>query len=140
VASLTLKYEHNSDPNDDFGWLAMSVATEMMQGEGGMWVQWQDVKEFAESLDVFPLSDGEFRELDRGYGQQNDYHSVVKVRIEPKNVKGDLVVTARLSDSDDPEQHLQTKFVCHYASVSLFRDALLAVVDRTRDKAILEGR
>lgn len=47
TAKLTLRYEFGSDPNDDFGWLALAVETDRFTGRGRFSVQWQDVTEMA---------------------------------------------------------------------------------------------
>ena len=61
MSKLTLRYQYDASfsdptqPRDDFGWLSVRVETDRFSGNGGFWVQWQDVKEFGEALNVFPL-------------------------------------------------------------------------------------
>ena len=51
----SFRYQHDGDPNDDFGWLAVEVKGEQFSGKGGFWVQWQDVREFGEKLASYPI-------------------------------------------------------------------------------------
>ena len=60
---LTLRYRYDAsffDPKldtDDFGYLSISAEAKGLAGRGGFWVQWQDIKEFGETLSVYPIAD-----------------------------------------------------------------------------------
>lgn len=54
-SKLALEYEFSRDAGDDFGWLAAAVETPKFRGLNGMWVQWQDLGDFAATLSTFPI-------------------------------------------------------------------------------------
>lgn len=48
--SLTFGCRFSGDPSGKFGWLNVDAGGDHFSGQGGFWVQWQDVKEFGEAL------------------------------------------------------------------------------------------
>ena len=142
IAKLTLRYEFNSDPEDDFGWLAMSVETDAFAGRGGFWVQWQDVKEVAPKLDAYPLpSANPFAEE---WGQcefdGSNYEVIVGFSILPANKTGDLDVIVKITDHFDTRRKCQAVFRTNYPEVASFAAELKELMDRQRDDAVLIGR
>ncbi len=53
MSELVFTYEDAA--GDYFGRLEIAVTTEQYSGRGRFWVQWQDVKEFGERLDAYPI-------------------------------------------------------------------------------------
>ena len=142
TAQLTLRYEFSSDPDDDYGWLAVSVQTDAFTGRGGFWVQWQDVKELASKLDAYPLSSA--NPFVEAWGQSNgdgsNYEVIVGVSILPANKTGDLDVVVRLADHRDTRRQCQAVFQTNYPDMANFAVELKAVMDGQREEAVLRGR
>ena len=69
---------------DDFGWLSVIVETASFKGESGFWVQWQDVVEFGESLDRYPIEPGSPISIQWGYNKQEGDDLIVRLQISPR--------------------------------------------------------
>lgn len=142
TAELTLHYEFNCDPDDDFGWLAVSVQTDLFTGRGGFWVQWQDVKEMAPKLEAYPFSFA--NPFVEEWGQSNsdgsNYEVIVGISILPANKTGDLDVIVRIADHHDTRRQCQAVFQTSYSNTANFAVELKALMNRQRDLAVLLGR
>lgn len=55
-SKLTFEYRFSTD-GDDFGLLFASVETPRFTGTNEMWVQWQDLTDFAATLARFPIAE-----------------------------------------------------------------------------------
>jgi len=140
MSKLICTYEHDGDPDDDFGWLSVEVSTERFSARGGFWVQWQDVVEFAESLKQYPISPANPVRDQWGYEMQEGDDLILSIEIAAENKTGDLVARLEVADSHFPKHRLRTSFVTSYAEVSSFASALSAVMAKTEDEAVLVGR
>jgi len=142
TAKLTLRYEFSSDPDDDFGWLAVSVETDAFAGRGGFWVQWQNVEEMAPKLDAFPFSSA--NPFVEEWGQCNsdgsNYEVIVGISILTANKTGDLDVIVRIADHHDTRRQCQAVFRTNYPDTTRFATELKTVMNRQRDEAALLGR
>jgi hypothetical protein len=142
TAKLTLRYEFSSDPDDDFGWLAVSVQTDAFAGRGGFWVQWQNVTGMVPTLSAYPFSSAS--PFVEEWGQCNDdgsnYEVIVGISILPANKTGDLDVIVRIADHIDTRRKCQVVFRTNYPDTANFAIELKAVMNRQRDKAVLLGR
>lgn len=136
-ASLTLRYEFSRD--DDFGWLGAKVRTAKICETGGFWVQWQDVEEWAEKLAACPLPSPV--EGDWGYWPSGGaWETVVGIWIEPAGGTGDVRVRVTLADSEDPRIRCETAFSTRNPDVERFASALIRMMKREADEAVLVGR
>jgi hypothetical protein len=142
MAKLTLRYEFSSDPEDDFGWLAVSVQTDAFAGHGGFWVQWQNAKEMVPKLDAYPFSSASpfVEEWGQCNGDGSNYEVIVGISILPVNKTGDLDVIVRIADHIDTRRQCQAVFRTNYPDTANFAAELKAVMDRQRDEAVLLGR
>ena len=135
-----LVFRYRFDDGDDFGWLEMEVATDAFSGRSGFWVQWQDVKEFGESLSTYPLNpDAPIRDS-WGYEMQEGNDLMLSVEIAPDNPRGDLRVRVELADYSEPAERLRTSFVTNYPDLESFRIGIANLMDRQSDEAVLTGR
>jgi len=135
--SLTLKYEFNPDPNDDFGWLEARVEADGFCGANGFWVQWQDVVEFASSLSQYPLPKGQRVEAEWGYSEGGTYTRVTFISLTASNRGGGIAVCVDLADSYDVRRRCQLVFETSYANLSDFRVGLESLMKRAGESAVL---
>jgi hypothetical protein len=143
-SSLSFTYQWSGDPNDDFGWLGVTVVSERSSGRGGFWVQWQDVKEFGEKLATYPISPEAPVEAEWGYEPWEGNALVVKVEILPAGRRGDLAVKVWLRDhiemgEGEPSECLRTSFITHYPQLEAFRLQIADLMDRRAQEAKLLG-
>jgi len=142
TAELTLCYEFSSDPDDDFGWLAVSVQTDAFTGRGGFWVQWQNVKEMVPKLDAYPFSPANpfVEEWGQCDSDGSNYEVIVGISILPANKTGDLDVIVRIADHHDTRRQCQAVFRTNYSNTANFAIELRALIDRQRAEAVLLGQ
>ncbi len=142
TAKLTLRYEFSTDPNDDFGWLALAVETDRFTGRGGFWVQWQDVTEMAPKLDAYPFSSEHPFVEEWGHcdSDGSNYEVIVGISILPANKTGDLDVIVKIADHIDTRRQCQAVFRTNYPDTANFASELRAVMGRQRHNAVLLGR
>jgi hypothetical protein len=136
---LSLRYKHDRDPNDDFGRLTLSVQNEKFSAKGGFWVQWQDVVEFANSLQAYPIQSGEPVTVQWGYNMQEGDDLIIKITIASKNATGDLSVSVEIRDEDEPSIRAQIAFRSGYPAVDLFRSDIIKLMAGEMEEAILHG-
>ncbi|WP_443970476.1 hypothetical protein [Sphingobium sp. CR28] len=79
-SKLVLEYAFSRD-DDDFGWLIAKVQTPHFSGSNGMWVQWQDVGEFAASLLRYPIDVDSPVTGEWGFREQEEYTEITKISI-----------------------------------------------------------
>ncbi len=142
TAKLTLRYEFSSDPNDDFGWLALAVETDRFAGSGGFWVQWQNVAEMVPKLGAYPFSSENPFVEEWGQCDSNgsNYEVIVGISVLPANKTGDVDVIVRIANHIDTRRQCQAVFRTNYPEMANFASELRAVMDRQRDSAVLLGR
>lgn len=139
--SLTLRYEYDrTPPIDDFGWLAAKVETEAYFGSAGMWVQWQDVAEFAENLKQYPILPQAPVMGKWGFNMLEGDDLILSIEVVPINKAGDLAVRVELADHLVRDHRLRTSFVTAYAELGSFASELSAVMAKSADKAVLRGK
>ena len=142
---LALRYKY--DPSyfddklatDDFGWLSVFVEAGKFKGEGGFWVQWQDVVEFGESLDRYPMAQGSAISIQWGYDKQEGDDLIVRLQISPSGSRGELTASVEIADYDDNSQRLITSYRTTYAAVDLFRGDIAKLMKREIEEAVLFG-
>lgn len=140
ATSLTFQYDFSSDPNDDFGWLAVKVVGGGFSGKGGFWVQWQDVSEFGESLSAYPIPREAPLAAQWGFNMQEGEDLRLKVEIGPANATGDLTVRTEVADYLTPSQRVQTSFLTNYPDLEAFRSEIGKLMSREAEIATLRGR
>lgn len=138
MSKLVFRYRY--DDTDDFGWLDVAVTSASFSGQGGFWVQWQDVKEFGEKLSTYPIKPEAPLAASWGYEMQEGEDLVVSVEIAPANQRGDLRVKVELADYTERSERLRTSFVTNYPDLDAFRLALAELMDRKAEEAVLVGR
>lgn len=137
-SSLTLKYEFSRD-GDDFGWLTARVETRDFSGRNGMWVQWQDVTEFAQALAAYPIAADEPIVREWGFGGDGDHEVVTSVSIAPQGRTGGLIVDVYLANYYDLFHRCQTCFQSDYPTLDRFRRDLASMMRREAQTAVLSG-
>ena len=142
---LTFSYEFTGDPGDDFGWLDVAVVGERSSGRGGFWVQWQDVKEFGETLSTYPIMPEAPLKARWGYEPWEGDALVVSIEIAPAGKRGELSVKVWLRDHTEmgegqPSECLRTSFITHYSELDAFRVEIANLMDGKADTARLAGR
>jgi hypothetical protein len=141
-SGLTLKYEWSNDPNDDFGWLNVTVETDHFSGRGGFWVQWQDVKEFGEELSTYPILQEKPVAGAWGYEPWEGDSLVVSIQIAPADKRGNLLAKVWLRDLDDgpPSTCIRTSFITNYPELDAFRLSVADMMERKAGAAVLVGK
>ena len=142
---LALRYKFDPSyfddklPPDDFGWLSIIVEAGKFKGESGFWVQWQDVVEFGESLDRYPIEQGSPICIQWGYDKQEGDDLIVRLKISPRGSRGELTASVEIADYDEKAQRLITSYRTTYAAVDLFRSDIAKLMKREVDEAVLLG-
>jgi hypothetical protein len=145
MSKLTLRYRYDTSffdpkqPRDDFGWLTVGVQTDRFSGDGGFWVQWQDVKEFGEALDVFPLPADRPIAVQWGFDMQEGDDLRLRIEIAPVNKRGDLAVRFEVADYNEPHNRTRGCFSTNYPELDAFRARIAELMDREADEATLNG-
>jgi hypothetical protein len=137
TGSLTFAYEFSGDPNDDFGWLAVTAEADGFRGANGFWVQWQKVGEFAERLSQFPFPSDTPIEAEWGYSENGAYTRVTFISLRPSNARGKVAVMVDLTDYYDVRRRSQLVLETTYANIASFREELEQLMGRTSEKAVL---
>ncbi len=146
MSRLTLRYEydlsffHPEWRRDDFGWLAVNVETDRFSGNGGFWVQWQDVREFGEALRTFPIATDNPVTAQWGFDKQEGDDLILRLAIAPANKRGDLAVQFEVADYDEPRNRARGWFATNYPDLDAFRVSIARLMDREIEEAILTGR
>ena len=143
--SLTFGYRFSGDPNDDFGWLKVDVVGDHFSGQGGFWVQWQDVKEFGEALSFYPILPEAPIKAAWGYEPWEGNSLVVSVEIAPADKRGNLSVRVWLRDyaemgDGSPSNCVRTTFKTNYPELENFRNAIAQLMDGKAKEAVLLGQ
>lgn len=142
---LILKYRHDKSyfdkslDRDDFGRLTLRVETEAFAGEGGFWVQWQDVVEFGQSMNAFPIQPDNPIVRQWGYEMQEGDDVIIRISIGPKNTTGDLLVSVVVADDHDQSQRLTVSFRSGYPALDTFREDIARMMKREITQAVLKG-
>lgn len=143
---LVLKYRF--DPSyfdqklvpDSFGRLSVSVTTDRFSGNGGFWVQWQDVKEFGEALNVYPILKDSPVVVQWGLDMQVGDDLILRLEIAPENVRGDLKVNFEIADDFAPQERVRGSFLTNYPELESFRLDIAKLMDSLVDEAVLLGQ
>jgi hypothetical protein len=138
MSELVFTYEYAA--GDDFGRLEMAVTTKRYSGRGGFWVQWQDVQEFAELLDAYPIDPKVPLQAQWGYEMQEGDDLILSVGVMPANLTGDLLVQVEVADEHNQYQRVRASFVTNYPDLNDFRLSIVRLMDREVDRAVLIGR
>lgn len=146
MRKLALQYQYDSsffDPKkaqDDFGRLSVAVETERFSGKGGFWVQWQDVKEFGEALDVFPITAEKPVSVQWGFNMQEGDDLILRFQIAPTNTRGDLVVRFEIADDYEPQNRVRGWFLTNYPDLDAFRVGIALLMNGEVAEAVLAGQ
>ncbi len=146
MSRLALRYEYDAgflDPTltrDDFGRLSISVITDYFSGCGGFWVQWQDVKEFGESLATYPIEASAPLIAQWGYDMQEGDDVILRVEIAPANGRGDLIVLVEIANEHEQRERVRTSFLTNYPDLEAFRAEVAKLIEREIEEAVLSGR
>ena len=137
-SKLIFGYEFSRD-GDDFGWLLAEVETPHFKGRNGMWVQWQDVGDFAAALIQYPIETDSPVTGEWGFTQQGNYTEVTKVSIGPTGKSGALVTSVSLVNYYEPSIRCSTRFQTDYPAVGRFRVEIERMMQDRTGRAVLEG-
>lgn len=137
-SNLTLKYEFSRD-GDDFGWLMAQVDTPQFKGRNGMWVQWQDMTDFAALLSTYPINADSPLVEDWGFSEQEKYTEITKIAISPFGLTGGLVAEVVLANYYEPTNRCSTRFETDYPSVRRFREEIDRMMRTRAGSAVLYG-
>lgn len=146
MSKLTLCYQYDASffdpkrPTDDFGWLSVAVETDRFSGNSGFWVQWQDVKEFGEALNSFPITTDHPIVAQWGFDMQEGDDLILRLEIAPENKRGDLAVRFEIADHCAPRNRVRGWFKTHYPDIDVFRTGIARLMNREDDVAVLTGR
>ncbi|MEG3143328.1 hypothetical protein U1839_01560 [Sphingomonas sp. RT2P30] len=136
--SLSFTYEFNRD-GDDFGWLRAHLHTPEFSGRNGMWVQWQDVVDFAATLGRFPLTVADPVACDWGFGEKGRYTAITRLSIAPTGASGAVVAEVALANYYAPENSCRVRFDTDYPSLIRFQHEIEAMMRRDIPTATLMG-
>ena len=104
-----------------------------------MWVQWQDLGDFATALSSYPIQADRPVIGEWGIGEAGHYTEITKVIIAPIGSTGALVVNITLADYNQPENYCSTRFDTDYPSLDRFREAIEAMMSERTGEAVLDG-
>jgi len=136
-SKLVLEYEFSRD--DDFGWLIAEVETPRFAGRNGMWVQWQDVADFAASLSRYPIEADSPALGEWGFSEQGQYTEITQVSIAPRALTGGLVAHVSLANYHEPVNRCSTCFDTDYPSLSRFQEEIERMMRDRTGSAVLHG-
>ena len=142
---LAFRYEYDpshSDPSldrDDFGRLSVEVETDRFSGRGEMWVKWQEIVEFGESLSVYPITPEEPHLVQWGYNKLEGDDLAVRVEIAPKDSLGELIVRVEIADNSEPWKRVRTSFRTGYPAIEMFQRDIAKLMAGEAEVAILLG-
>lgn len=125
---------------DDFGYLTIAASTEHFSGKGGFWVQWQDVKEFGESLSAYPIDPATPLTASWGFEMQEGDDLILRIEIAPKDSRGNLQVKFEIADQYEPCTRLRASFQTTYTEVDVFRNSIGQLMARKATRAVLTGK
>lgn len=144
AGQLSLGYRYDSsfdDPKqlrDDFGSLRLSVQSEDFFGRTAFWVQWQDVREFADDLAAFAASSDAAFSREWGYNLHEGDDLIVLLQFD-RLAKDDYLVTVELADGHLPQDRVRTRFKTNLQAVLWFVRDAKKVMDREIEEAVLLG-
>jgi hypothetical protein len=148
MSHLTLEYRHDASffdpklPRDDFGHLALSVATDRVSGRGSFWVQWQEVTEFGELLAAYPISPEAPIMVQWGYETLEGEDLILRIEIAPANRTGDLLVRVEIADDlpdHGPRDRVRASFLTNYPQLESFRSGIAKLMEGAVSEAVLTG-
>lgn len=137
-SKLTLEYQFSRD-DDDFGWLAAAVETPKFKARNGMWVQWQDIGDFAARLSTYPLQADSPVTGEWGFSEAGKYTAITKIIIAPHGSTGTVFANVSLADYDQPEVCCMTLFETDYPAPDRFREEIERMMSRRTGEAVLAG-
>lgn len=143
---LALKYRFDPSyfdpklPPDSFGRLSVSVTTDRFSGNGGFWVQWQDVKEFGEALGLYPIPKETPIAVQWGIDLQVGDDLILRLEIAPENLRGDLKLSFEIADDFVPQERVRGSFLTNYPELESFRLDIAKLMDGLLDEAVLLGQ
>lgn len=144
AGQLSLGYRYDSsfdDPKqlrDDFGSLRLSAQSADFFGRTAFWVQWQDVREFADDLAAYAASSVTVFSRQWGYNQHEGDDLIILLQFD-RLAKDAYMVTAELADGHQPEDRVRTRFKTNSQAVLWFVRDVKKVMDRNMDEAVLLG-
>lgn len=124
---------------DDFGYLTMAVSTDHFSGRGGFWVQWQDVKEFGESLSAYPIDPANPLAASWGFEMGEGDDLILRVEIGPTDARGNLYVKVEIADQYERYMRIRALFQTNYPEVDAFRISIEQLMARKATRAVLTG-
>lgn len=136
--SLVFEYEFSRD-GDDFGWLCARLQTPDFSGHNGMWVQWQDLPDFAASLSQCPIEDAKPIICDWGFSEHGRYTPIIKLSITTAGPAGRLVADVLLANYYEPANFCQAQFKTDYPSVTAFQQQIGRMMRKECTEATLSG-
>lgn len=144
MSKLAFRYQY--DPSnidralvDAFGYLEVVVETSDFSGRGGFWVQWKDVIEFGEALAAYPITDDSPIVGQWGYEMQQGDDLILRIEVKPANLRGDLAVLYEVADMHEAGNRVRGSFLTNYPQLAEFRAAIIELMDREIDEAVLTG-
>lgn len=146
MSKLTFQYRCDASysdltlTRDDFGRLSVAVETDCFSGKGGFWVQWQDVKEFGESLGGFPILESSPIIAQWGYNSQEGDDLILRFEIAPADKRGNLSVRFEVSDDVEPCNRVRGRFLTNYPDLNAFRISIERLIKNEIGEAILVGQ
>jgi hypothetical protein len=147
MAELRISYA----PDDEWmGETTVRVVSEGFAGTTAAWIGVRDIRDFAKSLDRYPMPPEQPSVFEAGLGGTLDGRkppqTLVRVTVKPQGVRGDLLVRAELAtevwenEDADCRQMVVARFMTEYALVERFARSLEGVASGRIEEAVLEGK
>ena len=136
-SKLMLAYEFSD--SDDFGWLIAEVQTPSFSGRNGMWVQWQDVGDFAALLSTYPITADKPVVEEWGFTQQGEHTEITKIGVAPRGTTGGLIVDIALTNYYSPLSRCRAQFETDYPALAIFREGIERMMQDRIGSAVLHG-
>lgn len=145
MSKLTLRYKYDASffdqklTRDDFGRLSISVETNRFSGQGGFWVQWQDLKEFGDSLASYPVPEDQPIVAQWGFNMQEGDDLILRLEVSPADRRGNLRVRFEVADDYEPQSRTRGYFLTNYPDLDAFRTEVARLMNCEVDEAVLNG-
>jgi hypothetical protein len=139
------------DPDDEWiGEITVSVASGPFSGAASAWIGVSDIRDFAKSLDQYPIPAEQPALIEAGSGGTLDGRlppqMLIRVSVRPHGTRGDLLVRVELNtkvwtdQSSDLHQAVSAQFLTEYALLERFARGLEGLASNRTREAVLKGK
>lgn len=133
-----MECNHDGVPDDIDNFL-LSVSANGFAGRVETLIQWVELIQLAEKLDVFPIPTAEPAILDLRYGVEDNCESTAVLQFSSTGAAGPVMVTVAIAEEHDSGFAVKCKFGIDYPQLERFRDELILMAKRQSGSICIEG-